>query len=145
MTSCFNPHFSCTQNWSQVFETNTAGQQSIPERLFLKAIFTNGSNALAGKGLTWLGLYSYTRLYMKFTKTAATPPRTVLKLDGHTGIDTSYTYVLQFVQNKSLMKSNQDRSITERERERERERESCLLNTSPSPRDRTTSRMPSSA
>ena len=51
MTSGYNPHFSCTPKWSEVFETHTAGQQSFSERLFLEAIFTNGTNALAGKGL----------------------------------------------------------------------------------------------
>ena len=52
MTSCFNSHFSCSLNRSNVFETNTSGQQKLlSERLFLEAIFTNGTNALAGKGL----------------------------------------------------------------------------------------------
>ena len=51
MTSGYNPHFSCTPKWSEVFETNAAGQRSFSERLFLGAIFTNGTNAFAGKGL----------------------------------------------------------------------------------------------
>ena len=51
MTSGFNFHLSCTPKWSNVFETNTAGQQSFCERLFLGATFTNGTNASAGKGL----------------------------------------------------------------------------------------------
>ena len=51
MTSCFNSHFSCTPNWSNVFETNASGQQNFSERLVLEANFTNGTNALAGKGL----------------------------------------------------------------------------------------------
>ena len=53
MTSCFNSHFSCTPNWSNVFETNTSGQQNFSERLFLEAVFTNGTNALTGKGLNY--------------------------------------------------------------------------------------------
>ena len=52
MTSCFNSHFSCSPKWSNVFKTNTAGQQNFSERLFLEAVFTNDTNALAGKGLT---------------------------------------------------------------------------------------------
>ena len=54
MTSCFNSHFSRTPSWSNVFETNTSGQQNFCERLYLKVIFTNGTNALAGKGLSSL-------------------------------------------------------------------------------------------
>ena len=40
-----------TPNWSIVFETNTAGQKNVAERPFLDTIFTNGTHALAGKGL----------------------------------------------------------------------------------------------
>ena len=47
MTSGCNSHLSCTPKWSKGFETNTAGQQILSERLFLGAIFTNGT----GKGL----------------------------------------------------------------------------------------------
>ena len=61
MTSGFNPHLSCTPKWSKGLETNSAGQQIFPERLFLGTIFTNGTNALAGKGLStmWQLLKSY--------------------------------------------------------------------------------------
>ena len=52
VTSGFNSHVSCTARWSKVFETNTAGQQIFSERPILGAIFTNGTNALAEKGLT---------------------------------------------------------------------------------------------
>ena len=51
MTSFFNFHFSCTPNWSNIFEMNTSGQQNFSERLSLEVIFTNGTSALAGKGL----------------------------------------------------------------------------------------------
>ena len=51
MTSCFNSHFSCTPNRSKLFETNSAGKQNFFEKLFFKAVFTNGTNSLAGKGL----------------------------------------------------------------------------------------------
>ena len=51
MNFCFSSHFSCAPNWSKVFKTNTAGLQDVSERLFLNEIFTNGTNALAGKGL----------------------------------------------------------------------------------------------
>ena len=52
MTSCFNSHFSCTPNWSKVFETNTSGQQNFCESVFLEGIFMYGTKALAGKGLS---------------------------------------------------------------------------------------------
>ena len=51
MTSCFNSHFSYTPNLSKVFETNTSGHQNFCETLFLEETFTNGTNALAEKGL----------------------------------------------------------------------------------------------
>ena len=57
MTSGFNSHLSCTPKWSKGFETNIDGQQIFSERLFLGAIFTNGTNALAGKGLTQYTLF----------------------------------------------------------------------------------------
>ena len=53
MTSGFSSHFSCTPNWSQVFKTNTSGQQNFCESLFLEEMFMNGTNALAGKGLMY--------------------------------------------------------------------------------------------
>ena len=40
-----------TPNCSKVFETNTAGQKNVSERLLLDKIFTNSTNVLAGKGL----------------------------------------------------------------------------------------------
>ena len=54
MTSCFNSHFSCTLNWSNVFETNTWKQQNFSEKLFSEATFTYGTHVLAGKGLSSL-------------------------------------------------------------------------------------------
>ena len=57
MTSCYNSHFSCTPKWSNVFETSTSGQQNFSERLFLEAIFANGTNALAGKGFSFIAFY----------------------------------------------------------------------------------------
>ena len=49
VTSCLNSYFSCTPNWSKVFETNISGQQNLCESLFLEEIFTNGTKALTGK------------------------------------------------------------------------------------------------
>ena len=51
MISGFNFHLSCTPKWSKGFETNTAGQQIFSDRLLLGAMFTNGTNTLARKGL----------------------------------------------------------------------------------------------
>ena len=51
MASCFNSHFSFTPNWNKVFQTNTSGQQNFCGSVFLEEIFTNSTNALAGKGL----------------------------------------------------------------------------------------------
>ena len=48
--------FTLFMHWSNVFETNTSGQQNCSERLFLRAIFTNGTYALVGKGLKPQGL-----------------------------------------------------------------------------------------
>ena len=48
------PTFHAVQNGATFSKMNTAGQQNFSERLFLEAIFTNGTNALAGKELMQL-------------------------------------------------------------------------------------------
>ena len=59
MIPCFNSHFSCGPKRSNVFKTNTAGQQNFSERLFLEAIFTDATNAFAEKGLNWFKNWEY--------------------------------------------------------------------------------------
>ena len=51
VTFCFNSRFSCTPNWSKVFEGTLLGQQNFCESLFLEEVFTNCTNAWAGRGL----------------------------------------------------------------------------------------------